>query len=155
MPTRSWMAALTLAATTLGAQAARADAPPVENKVTIGLQIMGLSTRECEVEVKPGHPGCEFPTVVRRIQVQPGTILRHDTSISVDLDPIVARSINPDRDCAFAITIREPGQPPKTYRRGMRLDVPAEGQAVPSRSMTCYLSSPSLLARDDKAPPRR
>ena len=52
MPSRSWMAALTLAATTLWAQAARADAPPVENRVTIGLQITGLSTGECEVEIR-------------------------------------------------------------------------------------------------------
>ena len=60
------------------------------------------------------------------------------------------KSTSPDRDCQFTITIKEPGQPPRIVRRGIRLVPPASpGAAAPEQVFKCYLRSPSLAARDD------
>ncbi len=61
-----------------------------------------------------------------------------------------------DHTCAVAITVREPGQPPKTVYRGFRLTNPrATSPSTPSSipSFTCYLSSG--LAEVDKVRTRR
>jgi hypothetical protein len=136
------------------AAVARADGPPpaqapdpapdgVVNKVTLELQISGLGRAGCEVQVKPGHAGCQFDPVVEKVgrgQVGDRVILR--------LDPILAKSTHADRECAFAITIKEPGKPPRTSRRGLRLAAGTPDRPIPSQSLTCYLSSPSLAARE-------
>ncbi|MGZ6300234.1 MAG: hypothetical protein ACXWMN_07060, partial [Candidatus Limnocylindria bacterium] len=61
-------------------------------------------------------------------------------------------STSADRDCLFAITVKEPGQPAKTVKRGIRLDrAEGDGGKVPAQTFTCMLRSPSLAARDDAA----
>ena len=155
MPSRLWMAAfmLALAAMPLGA---RAETPSVENNVTLSLELSGLSGGDCQIEIKPGHAGCTFPPIVRKYRVESDAIIRPETVVPVEPITILARSINPDRECAFAITVTEPGKPPKTYRRGLRLAAKVEGEPVPAKELTCYLSSPSMIARDDKdTSPRR
>jgi hypothetical protein len=59
-----------------------------------------------------------------------------------------------DRTCAVAITVREPGQEPKTVYRGFRIASRPEwhGTASPANAgsipvFTCYLSSPSKVAK--------
>jgi hypothetical protein len=152
MQSRSWMAALTLAAGAIlapgaGKQAGAGEAPVV-NKVKLEIQIAGLSRNGCEVEIKPGHAGCRFDTITKRVGAA-------NTKGVLSIDPILAQSSNADRDCAFAITIREPGQAPKTFHRGIRLTPkPADGP-LPVQTLTCYLSSPSLAAREGAQPPRR
>src|SRR4051812_26241709 len=115
MQGRSWMAALTLAAAaTLPGTGpiARADGPPVVNKVTLRLRITGLGREGCEVEIRPGHPACDFKAIARKLG--PGG---DDTFADLEV-----KSTSADRDCLFAITVKEPGQPPRTIRRGLRLD---------------------------------
>lgn len=149
MQQRSWMAAWALAAIVVFGSAARllAEAPPVVNQVKLQLEVTGLSQGECEIEVKPANAGCEFPTLVYRVEGlgKPG---RPDARVRVTFKPMNAQCSNADRECSFAITLREPGQPPKTYHRGLRLKLPEASGATPSQTLTCYLSSPSLAARE-------
>lgn len=155
MPSRSWMAALTLAAALVVSAPIRvfAAAEPVVNQVKLELQIAGVSRDGCEVEIKPGHAGCQFPTIVKKVGPHSTSSV---TRTVVNLEPILAQSTNADRDCAFAITLREPGRPPRTFHRGMRLSPRKGDHAVPVQRLTCYLSTPSLLAREtEKQRPRR
>jgi len=144
---RSWMAAWALGALVVLASAARvlAEAPPVVNQVKIQLEITGLSQDGCEIEVTPANAGCEFEKLSYRVP-SPG---RRDARVRVTFKPVRAACTNADRECSFAITLREPGQPPRTFHRGLRLKLPEASGNVPAQTMTCYLSSPSLAAREE------
>jgi hypothetical protein len=161
MPSRSGMAAFTLAAGVVGllqSPAWPADdskVAAVVNHVKLELQIEGLSRQGCEVEIAPGHRGCQFVKIVKRIECPNASDLP-ETKVVIVLDrPIEAQSTNADRDCAFAITIREPGHKPRTFHRGLRLATRAPDGSIPVQSLTCYLSTPSLAARDEARRPRR
>ena len=59
------------------------------------------------------------------------------------------------RDCSFAITLTEPGQAPRTFRRGVRLTA---AQATPSpqpQTFKVYLNAEAIAARDAGTTPRR
>lgn len=143
MQGRSWMAALTLAAATAlalqgGTRDARADDPAVVNKITLTLKITGLGREGCDVEIKPGHAGCDFKTITQKL----------DRNGQIDFKPFEVTSTSADHDCLFAITVKEPGQPPKTVKRGLVL-VSNGTKAIPAQNFSCLLRSPSLAARDD------
>lgn len=108
--------------------------PGIVNNVVIELQVQGLSKEGCVVEIAPGHPGCKFKKV--RYKVDNARVL---------LQPIEVTSLSADRDCSFAITIKEPGMPEKTIKRGMRLIRPEAGSAKPESKITCYLATPSQV----------
>lgn len=146
MPSRSRMAAWALVAGLSGFAAARGDgdARPT-NKVRLDIQIAGLGDAGGRVEIRPGHPGCSFRPVARVVPA----------SGKLDTIAILATSTGADRDCSFAITVREPGQPPRTYRRGLRLALRPPGGPVPEQSLKCYLSAPSLAAQDEAGRTRR
>jgi hypothetical protein len=144
MQIRSWMAA-SLAIAALGANA-RADDPPVANTVTLELQIAGLGPEGCAVEVRPAHPGCQFAEVVTQVRPSPAGSTR---TVRLPALVIAAQSTGADRDCTFAITIREPNRPAMTFRRGLRLAPQVAGQPTPVRTLTCYLASPTLAAKND------
>ena len=145
MQGRSWMAALTLTVATAfafigGNGDARADDTAVVNKITLTLNIMGLSSDGCEVEIKPGHPGCEFKPISQKL----------DRNGRIDFKPFEVKSTSADHDCLFAITVKEPGQPVKTMKRGLVLKNPEPGsRTMPSQNFSCLLRSPSLAAKDD------
>ncbi len=138
MQGRSWMAALTLVAASAGALApissARAGDPtPIKQKVKLTLRLDGIvADKGVELVIKPGHPGCRFKPITRLIKGD-GTI--------ADIPPIEVETFSADRDCSFAITLKEPGQPEKTVRRNIQIVSEAESQ-----SLTCYVSSRSLSA---------
>jgi hypothetical protein len=116
--------------------------PGVEAKtqtVTLVLRIAGLGTKGCDVEIKPGHPGCEFQPVTRHVA--------SSGELSVEVKDVVIK--NADRDCTFAITIREPGESVRTMRRGLRVGAARESQKTPT--LVCYLSSPSRIAKTEGA----
>jgi hypothetical protein len=132
------MAALALAvAAALCAQvpAAAGDKTPAQ-KVQLRLSIAGLGGRGCDVEVKPGHASCKFRPVVKHVEQSGKAVLV--------LDKVETSSA--DRNCSFAITIREPGQGPYTYKRALRLS--AVRRATPPL-LDCFLSSPSKIAQAD------
>ena len=142
MQGRSWMAALTLVAASVGVSAltsARAGDPtPVKQKVKLTLRLDGIvAEKGVELVIKPGHPGCRFKPIVRPI--------KGDGNIT-DIPPIEVESFAADGDCSFAITLKEPGQPEKTVRRNIQLVPAAEPQAL-----MCYVSSKSLSAPVAKA----
>jgi len=145
MQGRSWMAALTLVAATALAligetRDVRADDPAVVNKIALTLKITGLGRDGCEVEIKPGHPGCEFKSITQKL----------DRKGLIDFKPFEVKSTSADHDCLFAITVKEPGQPAKTIKRGLVLKSPEAGvSAIPSQNFLCLLRSPSLASRDD------
>jgi hypothetical protein len=129
----------------------KAESVGVRNRVTLVLQVSGLGQEGFEVEVRPAHPGCRFEPV-RRAHEDPipaGAVVR--------LDPIAidAQSLGADRDCSFAITIREPGKPPRTFLRGLRLNLATAEQAVPAQTFRCYLSATALALKEDGARQRR
>ena len=153
MRSRSRMAAwalLTSAIVAAEATTTNAAGPPVENSITVELQIDGLGPNGAKVEIKPGHPGCSFTPVVKAID--PASVRAEHR-----LDPITmtARSTGADRDCSFVITIKEPGLPVKTVRRGVILRPEVAGQPSPKQSVKWVVNSPTMAARDDKGKVRR
>jgi hypothetical protein len=144
------MAALAIVAGLASGPGARADDTPVENKVNLDLQISGLGGSGCQIEIKPGHAACQFRKVEKKVErTTEGEALRLDTIA------IVAKSTGADRDCSFAITVREPGQPARTYRRGVRLVPHSPDQPTPIQSLRCYLNAPAVAAKEGKNPPKR
>jgi hypothetical protein len=114
--------------------------------VLLDLNIAGLSPKGCDIEIAPGHMGCKFRPVSQHLGREDGgkAKIRFD-----DVQTTVA-----DRYCIFAITIREPGQPVKTVHRGLRLVASSSDRNSP-QLLTCYLSSPSKLAKASEMRERR
>jgi hypothetical protein len=152
MPSRSGMATVGLAVGLVlsACRMAQAGDKSAVNQVNLELQITGLGAKGCEIEIKPAHAGCQFEKITKKV---PGN--RANDRATIRLNPFLAKSTNADRDCSFAITIKEPDQPPRTYRRGLRLAAPTPSQPLPVQSLTCYLSTPSLVAREEAAKTRR
>jgi hypothetical protein len=166
MQGRSWMAALTVASAMIAVleivPSARADEPKTTTKIAakpekkaeskkakatpsaptyvvrLDLKIAGLSGKGCDVEIKPGNAGCKFKAVTQHID--------SDGTASVKFKDVETESA--DRDCTFAITVREPGQAEKTVKRGLRLKAPSPDS--PAQSLDCFLSSPSKIARAEQ-----
>lgn len=138
----SWMAALTLVASAAGglAPATPADDPPaVKQKVSMSLRFDGLGPEGGEVEIKPGNAGCKFETIKFQTKAHPRVI-----DGKIFLDPIEVETVSAGRECSFAITLKEPGQPDKVVRRTLRLTSPVSGKAPATQALTCYISSNSL-----------
>ena len=115
-------------------------------KVKLDLAIAGLGPKGCDVEITPGHGGCRFQTEIRHI----GPDDAGKKSIVLENVQITSS----ERYCIFAITIREPGQPVKTVRRGLRLVAQPPGRNAP-QVLNCYVSSPSKLAKAAEMRERR
>jgi hypothetical protein len=109
--------------------------------VRLELVIAGLGAKGCDVVVKPASPACAF-----RSETPLPTHVSSRGYASVVLRDVSTQSA--DRDCTFAITIREPGQGERTVRRGLRL---ASKPGSSGQVFTCYLSSPSKLARAEES----
>jgi hypothetical protein len=132
--------------------AARITAPkPADSRIPLvhlNLAIAGLGRDGCELEVKPANAGCKFrpvylnkgPDGVFHVVSAPQHVPA-DGRTELDLRDVELRGA--DHTCTVAITVREPGQPPRTVYRGFRLTGragnPPSASAVPS--FTCYLSS--------------
>jgi hypothetical protein len=138
MQGRSRMAALAFAVGLVSVMSleAFAEEKPVTYKVKLGLVVAGLGREGCDVEIKPAHPSCKFRTATRHVT--------SEGMASLDLN---VRTESADRECAFAITIREPGQAARTVCRGLQLKDP---KVATTSSLTCYLTSPSKLAKADQ-----
>ncbi len=116
-------------------------------RVQLNLVIAGLGLEGCDVEVKPANAGCRF-------RVASPQHISSAGQAKLELKDVEIRGA--DHTCTVAITVHEPGQPPKTVYRGFRL---ANQRTAPSPSpspipnFTCYLSS--RLAEVDKPRTRR
>jgi len=124
--------------------------------VQLNLVIAGLGRAGCEVEIKPGNRSCRFRTVGDK-----GAASRHHVApegkAKLELRNVELRGA--DRTCTVAITVYESGQGPKTVYRGFRLPQRsgdgASSASPPVPVFTCYLSSPSKLARGDDSRTRK
>jgi hypothetical protein len=123
---------------------------PISSTVQLQLQITGVSPEGCIVEVRPGHPGCKFTPVARRVEGYVG-----GETVRLDAITLAASTIGADRDCSFAITLREAGQPPRTFRRGLRLSPPDPDKPDAVQTLMVHLSTPSLAARELPGTTRR
>ncbi len=117
----------------------------VRNQVQLVLQISGLGTDGCVVEIEPGHPGCKFDRVVRKLEKIPAGSVALTNPITIQ-----AQSLGADRDCSFAITIKEPGKASRTYVRGLRLEPEVAGKPMPARALRCYINTPTMIAAEQK-----
>ena len=170
MQGRSWMAALTLTTNALLGLilglglpvASRADDPKTTptpapaatatetapSKVVLDVRIAGLGPGGCDVEVAPGSSDCQFRPVSLHIAPQ-------DYSFGKKIPLNDVRTTGADRYCIFSITIREPGQPVKTVRRGLRLVAMSSDRQDTAQLLNCFLSSPSKLAKTPEMRDRR
>jgi hypothetical protein len=124
--------------------------------VELNLVIAGLGRTGCDVEIKPANASCRFRAVGEK-----GPTARHHVApegrARVELRVVELRGA--DRTCTVAITVHESGQGPKTVYRGFRVPPRSADpgttapQSVPA--FTCYLSSPSKLARGDDSRNRK
>jgi hypothetical protein len=139
MQGRSWMAALALAAATaaLFGTASHAGQPtPVKQTVKLSLHLEGIAREDGEVTIKPGHPGCRFKEISFRLSDQP-----RDTYGMINLAPFEVETISADRDCAFVITLKEPGKPDKTVRRNLLVLPNADGSPSAPQKLTCFVTA--------------
>jgi hypothetical protein len=147
------MAVLAIAVSIAAAGRAESDPPPptITSTVRLQLQISGLTKDGSTLKIVPGHPGCQFTPIERRINLSGG----RDGGMT-RLEPILlqASTTSADRDCSFAITLTEPGQAARTYRRGVRLTSSPAGATATPQTVKVYLSAPSLAARDTTVPRR-
>lgn len=121
-----------------------AVAPPAKSKIDqieLKLVIAGLSGEGCEVEVKPGNPRVDFKPQTFRV---PSNGRASVTLKDVEL-------LGMDRNCAFAVVVREKGQDPKTIYRGFRLPAESSAGRAGALSFTCFLSSASRIAELERA----
>jgi hypothetical protein len=152
MPSRSGMAALAIVASMVVANGrAVADGnATVEKTVYVEIQIAGLGPDGCRIDIKPGHPACQFKAIQKSIAAS-------DVQDVVRLEaiPVIARATGADHDCSFAITVKEPNLPAKTIRRGILLTETPTGKTATAQVLKVYVNSPTLAAKDEKGKTKR
>jgi hypothetical protein len=115
----------------------KTDANAKGEAVELRLVIGGLGNSGCDVEVKPGNAGCRFKKQTSHVS--------SDGKLTLLFRDVEIRSA--DRNCSFAITMRESGQTPKTVHRGFRMvSASADSPRSGPRVFTCFMSSPSKVA---------
>ncbi|WP_205678635.1 hypothetical protein [Aquisphaera insulae] len=116
--------------------AAPAD-PAGTCQVDLNLNIAGLGAEGCDVDVKPGNRSSRFKGQHHHVASNGKASLKF-RGVEV---------LGADRTCSFAITVHEPGQEPRTIYRAFRINGRSGQPLPPSQAFTCYLNSPSKLAR--------
>jgi hypothetical protein len=124
--------------------------------VQLNLKIAGLGAQGCDVQVKPGNASCKFRPVYDQRTIDRQHVPA-DGSADLELRDVELRGA--DRTITIAITIREPGLASKTFYRGFRLATkPEVGKTSRPGSVpafTCFLTSPSKLAKADESRARK
>ncbi len=106
------------------------------HQLKLELLIAGLGRGGCEVEVKPGNRSCRFKPQAQHVESK--------GKVSFQFKDIEVRAS--DRNCTFAITVREAGKESKTIYRGFRLPAKVTAASALNQTFTCYMNSPSKLA---------
>ena len=142
MQGRSWMAVGLLTAVTLGTWASVAPAgqpAPVKQKVQLSIHIAGTTANSgVEVLIKPAHPACKFKPITCPVKKD---------GMLPEIPPIDVETLSADRDCTFAIVLKEPGQPEKTFRRSFQLNAPTAGTGEKPQALMCYISSRMVASK--------
>ncbi len=154
---------------TIRPEPAAEPTPPnsVIQAVRLNLEIAGLGREGCDVEVKPGNASCKFRVVYltkeRATAPKGKSALQHVSSEGhafVELRDVELRGV--DRTCTVAITVHEVAQEPKTVYRGFRIASRTEPRGITAAAnagsipaFTCYLSSPSKVAKAEGSRTRK
>ena len=142
------MAAWMLAATLVGAATLThtapgwaAGPPPLKQKVKLDIRLDGIAAESgAEIVIKPGSPASRFKAVTYPVRFErPGMV--------ADILPIEVETLSADRDCSFAIILKEPGHPDKTFRRSLQIQPSTEANAGKPQVLACYLSSRSIASK--------
>lgn len=146
MQGRSRMAAWMLVATLAGVSAVpssgwAAGPAPLKQKVKLEIRLDGISGDSgAEITIKPGSPACRFKTMTYPVKFdRPGMV--------ADLLPIEVETLSADRDCSFAIILKEPGHPDKTFRRSLQVQPTTDATAGKPQVLVCYLSSRTVATK--------
>lgn len=149
------MAALTLLAAAAGPawlaltrDAEAAGPPPARQKIALEIRVDGtLAGSGVELVIRPGNPTCRFKEIVYPV--------KKDGDIR-DIPPFEVETLNADRDCAFAIVMREPGQPDRTFRRSLQVS-PEALAANPDKPqvLKIYLNSRTMMTKAPAPEPVR
>jgi hypothetical protein len=158
-----------VAAETTRREPAAEPTPPdsVIQAVRLNVEIAGLGREGCDLEVKPGNASCKFRVVHltkdRAIAGKGQQALQHVSSVGhafLELREVELRGA--DRTCTVAITVRESGQEPKTVYRGFRIASRPDSRGAATAAIassiptfTCYLSSPSKVAKAEGSRTRK
>jgi hypothetical protein len=122
----------------------------------LDLVVAGLGSEGCDVQVKPGNASCKFSAVYKK-RGENHQFVPSDGYASLELRDIELRGAY--RTITVAITIREKGQAAKTFYRGFRLKSKPDAKDPEATSdaptFTCYLSSPSKIAKSEESRTRR
>lgn len=140
MQGRSRMAAWIVAAASVGAvglisttTTQAGGPPPIKQKVKLDIRLDGISIHnKAEIEIKPGNSGCRFKPVTYPVK---------GGGWVPDVLPIDVETLSADRDCSFAITLKEAGQADKVFRRSVQIAPVTEATAGKPQSLICYLNS--------------
>jgi len=144
----------TASAPAASAKATAAESTKATSKgrtIDMELLITDVSSKGCDVEVKPANPSCVFKPQV--FHLEPRTNRGEGVKV-VRLADVDIRGA--DRNCAVAVTIRNDGLPPKTIYRGFRVSATPKPGAV-EKFQTC-MSCPtkdSNVATSDAPTTRR
>jgi hypothetical protein len=124
--------------------------------VQLNLVIAGLGSEGCDVQVKPGNSSCKFSPIYEK-RGETRQFVPQEGRASLELRDVELRGA--ERTILVAVTIRESGQAERTFYRGFRLttkrEVKAANAPAAPPAFTCYLSSPSKLAKADESRTRR
>ena len=147
MQVRSRMATWMLLVVSAGAITSSVSAggpPPVKQQVILNLRIDGITRGEgAELVIKPGHAATRFKTINYPVK---------GDGIIQDIPPINIETVSADRNCSFAIVLKEAGQPEKTFRRNLQIQTPTEATTGKPQVFNCYLSSRTIAAKVGAAP---
>ena len=118
--------------------------------------IAGLSREGCDVEVKPANASCKF-RVLNDHGKESGQHVPTDGRAKLELRDVELRGA--DRTVTVAITVRERGQETRTIYRGFRLrprsQAAGSSHTLDVPTFTCYLSSPSRVAKVEESRSRK
>jgi hypothetical protein len=137
-----WIAAAVFASMPI-AELRAGDNNSVVNLIKLDLQLSGIGSEGCTIEIKPAHAGCKFDPIKHEVAAGSSSgVLRLDTMT------IEAKALNADRTCAFAITVTEPKAKPQVFKRSVRLNVAKAGEPTPEVAQTFYLRTTAVAKRD-------
>ena len=152
MQGRSWMATWMVLATAVGvvgwAAPSQGGGPlPVKQTVQLNVRIDGtMPDSGVELVIKPGHPASKFKPITYPV--------KRDGLIR-DIPPIDIETLSADRNCSFAIVLKEPGQPEKVFRRSLQINEPTAAHPLKTQVLQCYLSSQAVTTKGTASEPSR
>ncbi len=114
-----------------------------ENEVTLELQISGVDGEGWSIQISPATAASQFKTYTKKLKPsQRGSVQLKNIAIK-------AKSITPDRDCAFAIKITDSEGDSEVFKRSIRLKESGKDDPLPELSKTFFLRTTVVARKDD------